>query len=237
MKAEGVRRAGFLGYADAYGEIWLKDFTAAAEEAGIAVVAVERFARTDTSVNARALKLRAANPDAVLIVAAGAGSVLPRRALQDRGFKGALSTPMPRPRRIWRASGARPAAGMSKALVVSGPVVVAEQLPAGHPARPQALRFVGAYEQAYGPKSRNQFAAHVHDVTLMLEKARPVALAAARPGAPEFRAALRDALESIDATPVSQGMIDWTAEDHWGFASDSAAVMLTIEDGDWEIVA
>ena len=35
------------------------------------IVAVERFARTDTSVTAGALKLVSANPDAILVVASG----------------------------------------------------------------------------------------------------------------------------------------------------------------------
>ena len=50
MKKQGVKTVGFLGYTDAYGEAWLKDFTPVAEKAGIKLVAVERFARTDTSV-------------------------------------------------------------------------------------------------------------------------------------------------------------------------------------------
>jgi branched-chain amino acid transport system substrate-binding protein len=72
MKKQGVKTVGFLGYTDAYGELWLKDFTAAGREAaGIKVVATERFARSDTSVTPQALKLVSANPDAMLVVASG----------------------------------------------------------------------------------------------------------------------------------------------------------------------
>ena len=66
-KKTGVKTYGFLGYADAYGEAWLTDITSQAEKAGIKRVAVERFARTDTSVTGQALKIVAANPDAVLV--------------------------------------------------------------------------------------------------------------------------------------------------------------------------
>lgn len=74
MKKAGIKTVGFLGYTDAYGESWLKDFTAEAEKVGIKVVATERFARSDTSVTAQALKLVAANPDAMLVVASGSGA-------------------------------------------------------------------------------------------------------------------------------------------------------------------
>src|SRR5690606_4702393 len=71
MKKHGVKNVGFLGYIDAYGESWLKEFGAVAEKACIKVTAVERFQRTDTSVTGQALKLVSANPDAILVVASG----------------------------------------------------------------------------------------------------------------------------------------------------------------------
>ena len=86
----GREDLGFLGYTDAYGERWLKDITPLAEKAGIKIVAVERFARTDTSVTAQALKLVAANPDAILIVASGTGAAMPEKALVERGYKGKI---------------------------------------------------------------------------------------------------------------------------------------------------
>ena len=55
MKKQGVKTIGFLGYTDAYGELWLKAITAEAEKNGIKLLAVERFARSDTSVTAQAL--------------------------------------------------------------------------------------------------------------------------------------------------------------------------------------
>ena len=74
MKKHGVKTVGFLGYTDAYGELWLKEFTKQGEAAGIKVAAVERFARTDTSATPQALKLVTARPDAMLVVASGSGA-------------------------------------------------------------------------------------------------------------------------------------------------------------------
>ncbi|HXE47554.1 MAG TPA: ABC transporter substrate-binding protein, partial [Ramlibacter sp.] len=81
MQKQGVKTVGFLGYTDVYGEQWLKEFTPLAEKAGIKVVAVERFARADTSVTPQALKLVAANPDAMLVVASGSGAAMPEMGI------------------------------------------------------------------------------------------------------------------------------------------------------------
>ena len=66
MKKSGVKTVGFLGYTDAYGELWLKEITAQAEKAGIKIVAVERFARSDTS--ARASRKKSFRPRSSLSV-------------------------------------------------------------------------------------------------------------------------------------------------------------------------
>ena len=148
MKKAGVKTVGFLGYTDAYGEQWLKEFTAQADKAGIKVVAVERFARSDTSVTPQALKLVSANPDAMLVVASGSGAAMPHKAIIERGFKGkvyqthAAATPD-----LVRIGGK----DVEGAFVVSGPAVVAEQLPDNHPSKKVAVDFVHELREGLWP--------------------------------------------------------------------------------------
>ena len=231
MKKQGVKTVGFLGYTDAYGESWLKDFTAEAAKSGIKVIATERFARSDTSVTGQVLKLVAANPDAMLIVASGSGAAMPHMAVVDRGYKGKIyQTHAAATRDLMRVGGK----AVEGAYVVSGPAVIAEQLPDSHPSKKVAIDFVQKYEKAYGPGSRNQFAGHGYDAELVLEKIIPVALKKAKPGTPEFRAALRDALENIGRTVVSHGVLNWTKDDHWGYTNETG-VMLKVVNGDWKV--
>lgn len=231
MKKQGVKTVGFLGYTDAYGESWLKDFTAEAAKIGIKVIATERFARSDTSVTGQVLKLVAANPDAMLIVASGSGAAMPHMAVVDRGYKGKIyQTHAAATRDLMRVGGK----AVEGAYVVSGPAVIAEQLPDSHPSKKVAIDFVQKYEKAYGPGSRNQFAGHGYDAELVLEKIIPVALKKAKPGTPEFRAALRDALENIGRTVVSHGVLNWTKDDHWGYTNETG-VMLKVVNGDWKV--
>jgi branched-chain amino acid transport system substrate-binding protein len=231
MVRNGVKTVGFLGYSDAYGEAWLKDFGTLAEKTKIKMSDVERFARSDTAVTAQALKLVQANPDAILVVASGSGAAMPAKALVERGYKGKIyETHAAATRDLMRVGGK----DVEGVLVVSGPAVIAEQLPDSHPSKARAVDFVQKYEKAYGPGSRNQFAAHAYDAYLLLEKAVPVAMKTAKPGTKEFRLALRDALESMGQQVVSHGVINWTKEDHWGF-TNKTPVMLKVVNGDWKI--
>ncbi len=231
MKKQGIKTVGFLGYTDAYGESWLKDFTAEADKSGIKLIATERFARSDTSVTAQALKLVAANPDAMLVVASGSGAAMPHMAIVERGFKGKIyQTHAAASRDLMRVGGK----AVEGAYVVSGPAVIAEQLPDSHPSKATAIQFVQQYEKAYGAGSRNQFAGHGYDALMVLEKAVPMALKAGKPGTKEFRAALRNAFETMGRTVVSHGVLNWTKDDHWGFTLETG-VMLKVVNGDWKV--
>ncbi|MBX3635756.1 MAG: ABC transporter substrate-binding protein [Rubrivivax sp.] len=227
MKKNGVKTVGFLGYTDAYGELWLKEFIKQGEAAGIKVTATERFARTDTSATPQALKLVSANPDAMLVVASGSGAAMPHKALVERGYKGKIyqthAAATPDLVRI----GGRDVEG---SFVVSGPAVVAEQLPDSHPSKAAAVDFVTRYEAAVGPGMRNQFAAHAYDAQIVMQKVLPVALKKGKPGTPEFRAALRDAIEGMGRTIFAHGVMNWTKDDHWGYTNETG-VLLKVVDG------
>ena len=231
MKKMGIKTVGFLGYTDAYGEQWLKAFTPLAEKEGIKIIGTERFARTDTSVTPQALKLVASNPDAMLIVATGSGAAMPEMAIVERGFKGkiyqthAAATPD-----LMRIGGK----SVEGTYVVSGPAMVGAQLPDSNPSKKVALDFLTSYEKAYGAHSANQFAGHSYDAKIVLEKIIPMALKKAKPGTPEFRAALKDAMETMGRTNFSHGVMNWTKDDHWGYTNETG-VMLKVVNGEFKV--
>jgi len=231
MKKQGVKTIGFLGYADAYGEQWLAAITAEAEKNGIKIIATERFARTDTSVTAQALKVTAANPDAVLVVASGSGAAMPHKAIVERGYKGKIyQTHAAATKDLMRVGGK----DVEGSFVVSGPAVVGDLLPDSHPSKKIAQAFVAQYDKAYGAGSHNQFAGHAYDALIVLEKAVPIALKKAKPGTKEFRAALKDAIETMGRTVFAHGIMNWTKDDHWGYTLETG-VMLKVVNGDWAL--
>jgi len=231
MKKQGVKTIGFLGYTDAYGEQWLKEIGPQLDKAGIKIVVTERFARTDTSVTPQALKINAANPDAVLVVASGSGAAMPQMGLAERGYKGKIyQTHAAATQDLMRVGGKT----VEGTFVVSGPAVIAEQLPESHPSKKVSIAFVQQYEKAMGPNRRNQFAGHAYDAQVALEKALPLALKKAKPGTPEFRAAVRDSLETMGRTIFAHGVMNWTPADHWGYTMETG-VMLKVVDGQFKV--
>jgi branched-chain amino acid transport system substrate-binding protein len=231
MQKQGIKTVGFLGYTDAYGEQWLQAFTPLAEKAGIKIVGVERFARTDTSVTAQALKLVSANPDAMLIVASGSGAAMPHKGIVERNFKGKIyQTHGAASKDLMRVGGK----DVEGAFVVGGPVIAPTQLPDSNASKKMAIAFAEKYDKAYGAGTHNQFAGHAHDVVVVLEKAIPLALKKAKPGTPEFRTALRDAFETMGRTVVAHGTLNWTKDDHWGYTLDTG-VIYKVVNGDWKV--
>ena len=88
MADHGIKNVAFIGFADAYGEGWWKEFSRLADMRHLRIVANERYARTDTSVTGQVLKIMAAHPDAVLIAGAGTPAVLPQKTLKEKGYRG-----------------------------------------------------------------------------------------------------------------------------------------------------
>ena len=63
----------------------------------------------------------------------------------------------------------------------------------------------------------------------------PVALKAGQPGTPEFRAALRDALEGLKEVAGAHGIFNMSPTDHLGLDQRSR-VMVQIKGGAWLMV-
>ena len=232
MAAAGVKTAGFIGFADAYGEGWYQEFTKIAAIKGLQVVASERYNRADTSVTGQVLKIIAAKPDAVLIAGSGTPAVLPQKTLKERGYAGMYYQTHGVANNDFLRVGGKDVDGT---FLPSGPVLVAAQLPAGHPLKKSALDYVSAYEAAFGKGTVSTFGGHAWDAGLLLKAALPVALKSAQPGTPAFRSALRDALETVKELPGAHGVFNMSATDHLGL-DQRARVMVKIENGAWKLV-
>ncbi|BDI05242.1 ABC transporter substrate-binding protein [Sphaerotilus microaerophilus] len=230
MADNGVKKVGFIGFADAYGEGWYGEFSKAAALKGIQIVANERYARNDTSVTAQVLKLVGAQPDAVLVAGSGTPAALPANALSERGYKGKMYQTHGVANNDFLRVGGKAVEGT---YLPAGPVLVADQLPANHPLKKSAQNYVQKYEAAYGKGSVSTFGAHAWDAGLLMTAAVPVALKKAQPGTPAFRAALRDALEQVKELPGAHGIFNMSAGDHLGL-DQRARVMVKIEGGAWK---
>ena len=230
MSANKIRTVGFIGFSDAYGEGWYQEFVKAAKEKNLSIVANERYARTDTSVTGQTLKIMAAKPDAVLVAGSGTPAALPQKTLKERGYAGKIYQTHGVANADFLRVGGKDVEGT---ILPAGPVLVADQLPDSNPVKKSALDYVHAYEGAHGKGSTSTFGAHAWDAGLLMRAAVPVALKTAKPGTPEFRAALRDALEQVHELAGAHGVFNMTKTDHLGL-DDRARVMVTIQNGAWK---
>src|SRR5215472_6042903 len=133
--AAGIRTIGYIGFNDALGEAFFTEIDKAAQGRKIPLVASERYAPKDTSVTGQVLKLVAANPDAIVIGASGTPAALPARALVEYGYKGKLYFNHGVANNDFLRVGGKDVEG---AYVPTSPVIVASQLPDGHPAKKRA---------------------------------------------------------------------------------------------------
>lgn len=232
MKSNGVKTLGFIGFSDAYGEDWLTSITPRAEAAGIKLVATERYARADTSVSGQVLKLVSSRPDAILVVGSGSPAALPQTTLAERGYKGQIYQTHAAANQAFLKVAGKAADGV---IMPVGPVVVVDQVPDSHPSKAVGRDLVSKYEAQHGAGSFSSFAGHAFDAYRIVEQAIPVALKTAKPGTPQFRAALRDAIESNKEVVASHGVYNMTATDHFGL-DERSHVLVKIDSGNYKLV-
>ncbi|AYF90671.1 ABC transporter substrate-binding protein [Pseudomonas sp. JS3066] len=231
MTARGVKTLGFIGTADPYGENWSKVMGALAAEHGIKLVANERFQRQDTSVTGQSLKVLASRPDAVLVAAPGSAAVLPQTTLFDQGYRGQMYQTHGAALPDFLKLGGKKVEGT---ILAASLMLVLDEIPDSHPSKQVAGEYVAAYEKLNGSKPAT-FGANTYDAGLLLQKAIPQAAAKAAPGTPEFRAALRDALESSHELPATQGVYNMTPEDHSGF-DERGRELIQVKNGTWTLL-
>jgi branched-chain amino acid transport system substrate-binding protein len=232
MKAHNIKTVGYIGYSDSYGDLWFNDFKFQGVPMGMTLVDEERFARPDTSVTGQVLKLVAANPDAILVGASGTAAGLPQTELRDRGYKGLIYQTHGAASMDFIRIAGKAAEGV---IMASGPVMDPEDQPDEAQTKKPGLALVTAYEAKYGPNSRSQFAGHSYDAFKVLERVVPVALKTAKPGTPEFREAIRQALLTEREIAASQGVYNFSEKDRYGL-DDRSRIILTVKDGKYVLV-
>lgn len=232
MKAHGVKTIGYIGYSDGFGDQVYDALAKLAQANGMEVVANERYARTDTSVEAQVLRVLSKHPDVVMLGGSATPGALPAIALQKRGFKGQVyqnhGVVSPDYIRVGGAS-------VEGNIAPTGPVVVFDQLPADNAVKGIATKFMDAYMAKFGPNSRSGFAGYSYDAGLLLQNAVPAALKKGQPGTDAFRAALRDSLEATKELVGTEGVYTMSATDHIGL-DQRGRVLVQVKGGNWMLL-
>ncbi len=227
----GIKTLGYIGVSDGYGEGYYKEVSRLAPTLGLKVTTHEVYARADTSVTGQALNVMATNPDAVFIASAGTPAVLPQEALRERGYSGKIfQTHGVASEEFIKLGGA----SVEGAVFAGEAFTIGDDLPADDPFRQARDAFISSYEKVNGQKP-NIFAAHLWDAVALFKKAATNALKVAKPGTPEFRAALRDELERGKGVYLNNGLSTMSPTDHNGY-DERSAFLIKVEGGKFRLM-
>ncbi len=232
MKAAGVKTVAFIGFSDALGDLAYDSLVRSAGELGIEVVANERYARGDMSVAGQVLKIIAKRPDAVFAGNSGTPGALPYLELANRQYVGRIYGTHGLINADFVRVGGRSIEGLE---VPSGPVLVAEQLPAGDPVREASMAFRTSYEKLYGAPPVDAFSAYTYDALLVLADAA-ARVKDEQPGTPAYRQALKEAIVSTRDLAGTHGIYTFTPDSRYGL-DERAVVMVRMEGGRWKLAA
>ncbi|WP_147156500.1 ABC transporter substrate-binding protein [Reyranella soli] len=231
MKRDGVKQFAYIGFSDAWGDLVYNGAQKPAEADGLKILTNERYVRTDTSVTGQVLKMMATKPDAVLLGGAATQGALPPLALAERGYKGPLyGTPALLNTDFIRVGGK----AVEGVQVSAGPVVVAEQLPDTHFSKKISMDFRAAYQKANGSPTSDAFSAYSFDAWLVfLDAAKRAMATGAKPGTPEFRVALRNAIFNTNDLVGTHAIYNYKPSDSYG-VDERALVMVRLVNGQWK---
>jgi len=233
-KSKGYKSIAFIGYhPDAYGEVWIKSMEALSPKYDVKFGPIEGFARTDTSVTGQAVKLISLKPDAILVVASGSPAAMAHSTLSERGYKGQIYQTHGAPSPAFLKNGGK---SVENGILVAGPLLEWDQLPDGHPSKKVGGDYAKAYEAKFGAGSLSSFGGHIWDAWSIAQRAIPVALKKAKPGTEQFRAAIRDAIESEREIAGAHGVFNFSPTDHSGF-DKRARVLLQVQGGQFKVIS
>src|SRR5215475_501166 len=231
MKRDGIKNFAYIGFSDAWGDLVYNGAQKPAEADGLKILTNERYARTDTSVTGQVLKMLATKPDAVLLGGSATQGALPPLALAERGYKGPLyGTPALLNADFIRVGGKAVEGG----TVSAGPVIVADQLPDNHFSKKISMDFRAAYQKANGMATTDGFSAYSFDAWLVfLDAAKRAMASGAKPGTPEFRTALKNAMFTTKDVVGTHAVYNFKPGESYG-VDERSLVLVRLEGGQWK---
>jgi branched-chain amino acid transport system substrate-binding protein len=229
MKREDIKTVGFIGFTDSWGDLVYNGAKAAEKVGDPEVTSNERYARTDTSVTAQALKVISTKPDALLDGGSATQAALPLLEMRKFGFKGNFyGTPALLNRDFVRIGG-EAAEGVQ---VSAGPVIVTSQLPDSHFAKKIGTSFHDIFRQVNNAEADDGFSGYSFDGWLIFLNAAKVALKTAQPGTPEFQEALMQAIYADKDLAGVHAIYNFTPNSYYG-VDERSLVVVKLVGGKW----
>ncbi len=220
----GYTSVGLISDTGGYGVDGRDYVLAHAGEAGVTIVADETYNAGDTDMSSQLTKIRGADPDAVLIWAAGKEAAIIARNARQLNMTQPLYGGSGIARQEFIDGAGEAAEGVR---LGTGKILVPEAFGEGSEAYEVATSFISRYEAEYGSRP-DIFAGHAYDAIGL------VADALGRIEGEVTSESLRDALEATEGWVGIDGTFTYSATDHNGLTEDEM-VLYVIEDGTWRL--
>ncbi len=221
LKSKGLTKVGWLSVDYAFGQQGWIEFEKAAQKAGLAIAANEKFGQKDVDMTPQLTRVKAANPQAVVIWSIPPSASIATKNYADLGMTAPLfqSHGVGNKKYIELAG-----AAANNVVFPAGKLLVAEQLADNDPQKAALLAYARDFEVKYGP--RNTFGGHAWDAVQLVVHAMEKA--------GTDRAKVRSAVEATKNFVGITGVFDFSPADHNGL-DRRAAVMIQIADGQWRL--
>lgn len=226
MKSRGLMKIGLISGTGGFGSSGREQTLAVAKDiGGIEIVADETYGGSDTDMTAQLTNIRGAKGvQTILNFGFGQGPAIVTRNYAQLG----IELPFYQSHGV-ASDGFLDLAGSSAdgLRLPASPLLVPESLPESDPQKPVVEAYKSEYEARWDAKV-STFGAYAYD-GLML------AVEAIEKAGSTDKAAVRDALESIQGHVGVTGTFNMSADDHNGLNADSFRI-LEVQDGDWKLI-
>ena len=221
MQKQGLKRVALLTATDAFGQGGANTVKQLLSSFGMTLAAAEEFGTRDTDMTPQILKIKTANPDALIVWSVNPGPSIVMRNAKAVGFDKPVfnSNGVASPQFIEQTAGAA-----EGSYVSSTRLVAPGSLPASDPSKVIVTKLAADYKARWG-KEPATFATIPYDALLILETALK------NVQGPVSRKAMRDALQNVTLTG-GHGAYRFSPDNHMGLDDKSQAmVMLRIVNG------
>ena len=219
MKAMGISKIAVLAGNTGFGKAGREQLIKLAPEMGIQVVEDEVYDKGSKDLSAVVAKLKA-NPDVQAVVN---WSIVPAQAIVAKNMRQAgWDVPLFQSHGFGNIKYVEAAGAAADGIIFPcGRLLIADQLPEGHPQKALLMDYITAYESKY-KETASSFGGYAYDAFLIVKHAIEQA------GTDKTK--VREAIETTHNLPGISGVFNFSPEDHNGLDIDSFA-MITVKDG------
>ncbi len=223
-KAQGFKKIAILTVSNGYGQAGRAVLKELVPAEGFELVADELYGPKDTDMTPQLTKIKDLQPDAIICWGTNPGPAVISRNRAQLG----MATPLYQSHGVASKKFIELAGDSANGLMLpAGRLIVAAQIPDGHPQKNVLVEYIKNYEERYKiPVS--SFGSYAADALMLVVQA-------VEAGGSADPKAIRDNIEKITGFMGVTGEYNFSPVDHNGLDAD-AFEMLVIENNDWKII-